>query len=839
VDLILGFTVKHPDAKVLDPACGSGTFLVRAYYRKKYLAKKLHDEGKYDKPDKPHEELIKELWGVDIAKFPAHLAEINLMIRNLDALENRPLVACRDFFEIEPGKESPLYELAYKVPGLSKEQIEVVFPNGFDAVATNPPYTRQEEMEDMLMGGYKDRLNKLVKRVYGIDVGKRSSIYVYFFLHGGAFVKEGGRIGLITSNSWLDVDYGKHLQEFFLKNFKIIAIIESKVERWFEDADIITAITIIEKCNDEKKRNENLVKFVQLKAPLRDLIPEPNVEDEEERERLRWEAVDKLVKLIEETNEYYEDDKIRIFSKKQAELWDEGYDDEEGKYVGSKWGKYLRAPEIFFKILKTGQEKGLLIPLKKIAKVRFGIKTGANEFFYLKIGDVERLGIEKEFWMHPLTKEQYNALNAYPHILKQLLKDSFIDHNGKYFINSQYATKYKLEDVLIDGKVIWVPNYVIKSPRELKKYIAEPAELDTIVLLIHKDKSSLAGTNVLKYILEGENKGYHRRPTCSSRKRWYELQEISGDVLCMMTINDRYTFWYNPAKLFIDARLYGIDVTVDVDIEALMAVLNSTITALFVELWGRANLGQGAVDVKVYEYSSLPIIDPRLIDDDLRTRMKELFKKLIQSNADSVLKEVNENKTRRELDRLILCDILGLKCEDLELLYDALVDLVTSRIKRAESARKEERKAGINLTNIAENILKRLNQRIGNFPNDYIPPGYQGPWMADLTLPKGDSVVLGVDLEGFYVKVNEKEVYRSWKSHIAKYVYYSLLFGNNIVKIPKDEDVIRKAVEAFENDLKRLKQEVDKLLEQIVPDAKIRSEVENIVWKKLFRGSKG
>jgi len=834
VDLILGFTIKHPDAKVLDPACGSGTFLVRAYYRKKYLARKLYEEGKYPKPVKPHEELLKELWGIDIAKFPAHLAEINLIIRNLEALENKPIIACRDFFEVEPGRKSLLYELAYEVPGVSKESVEIVFPKDFDAVVTNPPYTRQEEMEDVFMGGYKERLRQLVKKMHGINVGKRSSIYAYFFFHGGSFVKEGGRIGLVTSNSWLDVDYGKYLQEYFLKNFKIVAIIESKVERWFEDADIITVITVLEKYNDKKERDENLVKFVQLKVPLREFIPEPNVEDEEGREKLRWETIDKLVKLIEEISEYYEDDKIRIFPKKQAELWDEGYDDEKGEYIGSKWGKYIRAPQIFFKILDQGQRKGLFVPLKRLATVKRGFTTGANEFFYLSRDKIKELGIEREYWMHPITKEQYATLNSYPHILEQLLNEAFIDHNGKYFASSQYATKYKLEEVLIDGKVIWVPNYVIKSPRELKRYVAEPADLDMVVLIIHKDKSSLAGTKALKYILEGESKGYHTRPTCSSRRRWYELQEISGGVLCMMTINDRYTFWYNPARLFIDARLYGIDVFDEsIDKEVLVAILNSTVTALFVELWGRANLGQGALDVKVYEYSSLPIINPRLIDDNIKIKIKELFRKLMQTSADSIINEMKENETRRELDRVILCDILDLTSEDLSSLYNALTDLVTSRIRRAESASGERNRTMINIDGIAESVLQRLEERLRKFPDEYLS-NYSDSGLTEYILPRGDNIILGSDLKGFYVKVDEKEVYRGWKSYLAKYIYYSLLSGNNVVRIPRDEDIVKKAIVMFEEDLRRLKEEVKRLLELTIPDAKIRGEVENIVWRKIL-----
>jgi hypothetical protein len=48
----------------------------------------------------------------------------------------------------------------------------------------------------------------------------------------------------------------------------------------------------------------------------------------------------------------------------------------------------LRAPEIFFKILEKG--KGKLVPLKEVAEVRFGIKTGANEFFYLTEEEIKR-----------------------------------------------------------------------------------------------------------------------------------------------------------------------------------------------------------------------------------------------------------------------------------------------------------------------------------------------------------------------------------------------------------------------------------------------------------------
>jgi len=222
-----------------------------------------------------------------------------------------------------------------------------------------------------------------------LKISKRSSIYVYFFIHGGRFLREGGRLGLITSNSWLDVDYGGDLQRFFLENFKIKAIIESKVERWFEDADINTAITILERCSNPEERSNNVVRFIQLKKPLVEFIPP--IEDENER----WAYVDRLIELIESREGYYEDDKIRIFTKTQKELWDEGYDEETKEYIGSKWGKYIRAPGIFYKVLEKGKNK--IVPLNYVAEVVGGLITGSNNFFYLSEEEVNKWRIEPQF----------------------------------------------------------------------------------------------------------------------------------------------------------------------------------------------------------------------------------------------------------------------------------------------------------------------------------------------------------------------------------------------------------------------------------------------------------
>lgn len=103
--------------------------------------------------------------------------------------------------------------------------------------------------------------------------------------------------------------------------------------------------------------------------PLRHFIPP--AQDLWEKQVSRLNEIDKLVKTLLTHNEFYQNDELRIYPKKQSELWDEGLElvEEEGKeitkYVGSKWGEYLRAPEIFFTILEKGKDK--LVRLNEIA----------------------------------------------------------------------------------------------------------------------------------------------------------------------------------------------------------------------------------------------------------------------------------------------------------------------------------------------------------------------------------------------------------------------------------------------------------------------------------------
>ncbi|MEW6198598.1 MAG: N-6 DNA methylase [Planctomycetota bacterium] len=254
VDLINAFCIRDGGDSVLDPACGSGSFLVRAYYRKRHLD-----------PNRQHLDQLADLFGCDIALYPAHLATLNLAAREINDEANYPRIVRRDFFDTERGK--PFCTLPDNAGGT----MPVNLPD-LDAVVGNPPYVRQEKIDK----SDKPRYAALVTGAWAdVKLSGRADLHCYFWPVATKLLKPDGYFGFLTSSSWLDVEYGFALQGWILRHFKLLAIMESNAEPWFTDARVRTVATILQRCDDETERMANLVRFVRFDKPLRDIIGAP------------------------------------------------------------------------------------------------------------------------------------------------------------------------------------------------------------------------------------------------------------------------------------------------------------------------------------------------------------------------------------------------------------------------------------------------------------------------------------------------------------------------------------------------------------------------------------
>jgi type I restriction-modification system DNA methylase subunit len=575
IELITEMCIKSPDDKILDPACGSGGFLVKAYHKLKDLKKK---ENPFADDDKLQEEILNQIYGIDINPFPAQLSSINLAVRNLKVTSRNINLVVSDFFKIKPSTG--------------------IIPKELDVVVANPPYTRQEEME------YKDQIREEALTYSDgskISLDARAGIYAYFFTHSAKFLKNHGMMGQITSDTWLDVGFGVDLKRFFLEHFKIRAIIWYDI-RAFEGALVGTCITILEKEESKRNRDSNIVKFARIKKSM---------------------PIEKIVSTIENTKKDFENELFGITLKKQNEL--------EPK---DKWGIFLRAPTIYFKILKNKK----VTKLGKIASVKRGITSGANQFFYLDKEKIKLWSLEKEY----------------------------------------------LKPIVI-------------SPKEMKIEV-KPQEIDSWVLTVHKPKEDLSKekSNVLKYIQWGEEaettikggkkggsvvKGFHNLSTVASRNLWYDIgKREPAPILRSRRIWERCVYLLNRADALANDSLYEIRPKNQNDTLVLAGILNSSFAALVSELEGRF-YGGGVLELEVYETKAMTVIDPNKISDEERQKIESAFSKVCEAQNKEV--EKLEQKARTELDNAVF-DVLKLKEKERQQVYEGLESLRRMRLQRKE-----------------------------------------------------------------------------------------------------------------------------------------------------------
>jgi type I restriction-modification system DNA methylase subunit len=754
-DIICAFAVRDDHFQVLDPACGGGTFLVRTYARKRYLAeKKMRDPL--------HTVLLQQIYGIDISPYAAHIATINLATRDLVHSANYPWVINADFFTTD--RKAKVFETPdpnLLRPGFKRRKHRFALGK-IDAVIGNPPYVRQEDI-----GAHnKKLLNALVQEEFpGTKLSGRSDYHVYFWLHATSFLLADGYLGFLTSSTWLDATYGVPLQKFILDNFRIVAIMESTAEPWFTGARVNTAVTILQREEDPAKRADNIVPFVQFKVPLTDIIPP--TKDENQRQK----AADILRDFILGLEEDHVSDEYRVRIVKQEDLLREGmpqkrsnnnqnnmkHSEEEDRYstkgyTGSKWGIHLRAPDIYFELLRRAGNR--LVPAHKIADISRGVTTGCDKFFFVR--DVSKELAEK----YP-TGAELKDLYGVTH--KQLKKIALIKAGD--------GTVHPVERKYLEPEV--------HRLTEARKIDIEPDDVSRMVLLVDKPLGKLARTRVRKYIEWGEKQKYHLRPSCAGRNPWYDLKiHKRGEIFWSMAHQYRHLAPVNIHKLVCNHNLFDILPKKQVVMEVLASLLNSTIVGLMKILYGRSMGQEGNIKTEVVDVKQMLVPDARLAKGKLKERLLRAFSKMRRRHTRNLVDEF-DYADRRELDDAVL-ELLGYEDkkereEIRERLYNYLRDYyLTVRHKEKQAMRnrlKVARNARVTPTDIAIEILASMPP-FQKFPEDFAG-GHAKEEFERIEIPAGEAV-LGTDLFDFSETAKDgkqKERLTTGKVRIAEKVF--------------------------------------------------------------------
>jgi hypothetical protein len=225
---------------------------------------------------------------------------------------------------------------------------------------------------------------------------------------------------------------------------------------------------------------------------------------------------------------------------------------------------------------------------------------------------------------------------------------------------------------------------VIKSPRECRSILIKPEDLRYKIFMCHRDKSELKGTAALEYIRWGEAQGYHQRPSCRGRQRWWDvgLRDF-GKVLWPMIHNDRPAVFWNGQGVAVDHNLF--EILGEYPFE-LWAFLVSSPQIIFRELFGRSNLGEGALKTEGIDIRKFEVIRPELIRSLGSERLEIPLEQMSRRATQPIGIEIHQ-PDRRALDEVVF-DVLGLTAGEREAVYEAVIELVRARLEKAKSLRR-------------------------------------------------------------------------------------------------------------------------------------------------------
>lgn len=225
--------------RIVDPACGSGVFLIMAFdFLKAELAQvntklaELEGKGMAGSLLDPDSEILTHnLFGVDVNSESVEIAKLSLWIKTarrgkvLDTLDANLRVG-------DSLIEDSSY--AYRTHGFEWKTAfpDVFAEGGFDVVLGNPPYVRMELIKPM---------KPWLEKRYEV-VSDRADLYAYFFERGIKLLKPGGRLGYISSSTFFKTGSGAPLRDFLRINATLETVVDFGDHQIFEGVTTYPAI---------------------------------------------------------------------------------------------------------------------------------------------------------------------------------------------------------------------------------------------------------------------------------------------------------------------------------------------------------------------------------------------------------------------------------------------------------------------------------------------------------------------------------------------------------------------------------------------------------------------
>jgi type I restriction-modification system DNA methylase subunit len=286
-DLLRNSNLDAKKIKVLDPACGSGSFLIKAFdylksaphFEDESMLRRIDEQGMYSFKTMI---LRNNLYGVDLDAKAVEITKLNLLLKAAEKYRKLP----QDVeLHIKQGNSVIDDEL---VAGLNAFKWEGAFQEGsFDVVIGNPPYVRVQTAAE------EDK--KHFAKNYVAAKGK-FDLYTVFIEKALKLLKDDGYFSFIVPNKFTQTIYGKGLKQMILENYSIQRFVDFGDLRVFGEVTTYPCILVIRKVKPNNRTKGTYVKVKQLSSDIEQRI------------------------LAHQDEDGYEDDFLKVFTFKQKNL---------------------------------------------------------------------------------------------------------------------------------------------------------------------------------------------------------------------------------------------------------------------------------------------------------------------------------------------------------------------------------------------------------------------------------------------------------------------------------------------------------------------------------------
>lgn len=308
--------------KIVDPACGSGSFLIGTYrylldwHRDRYLedGPEKHRKQLYQGPggqwhltiDEKKRILLNNIHGVDIDPQAVEVTKLSLLLkvlegetddslsRQLALIQERALpdldnnIKCGnsligpDFYD---NQNLTLFadEDFYRINVFNwKDEFRHVFDGkdaGFDAVIGNPPYIRIQALKE-----FAPLEVEHYKRAYRTATKGNYDLYVVFVEQGLSLLNNSGQLGYILPHKFFNAKYGQPAREVISEGKHLSEIVYFGDEQVFAGATTYTALMFLDRAGSDSFRfvkAEDLVLWRATREAEEGMVPAERAAPEE------------------------------------------------------------------------------------------------------------------------------------------------------------------------------------------------------------------------------------------------------------------------------------------------------------------------------------------------------------------------------------------------------------------------------------------------------------------------------------------------------------------------------------------------------------------------------